>query len=174
MIASLYSLKTREAGRQEVMNKKLVVAGLIVGAVLCAVVLCVVGAQILHGGSQSLATGAGSAPTETGWLTLLASLLGTFGFGWAASWVGRFAPLVKQVVDHLPARRSEPPANELEKSGGYPLAAVQDTAEIALYLTLCQMVTDPKGKAELVKAARTACDNWRDGQFPIVSVEVAP
>lgn len=152
------------------MNKKLVVAGLIIGAVLCAVVLCVVGAQILHGGSQSLATGAGSAPTETGWLTLLASLLGTFGFGWAASWVGRFAPLVKQVVDRLPGRNPDSSPNK----GSPQLAAVQDTAEIALYLTLCQMVTDPKGKAELVKAARTACDNWRDGQFPIVSVEVTP
>lgn len=157
------------------MNKKLVVAGLIVGAVLCAAVLCVVGAKILHGGSQSLATGAGSAPTETGWLTLLASLLGTFGFGWAASWVGRFAPLVKQVVDHLPAaRKGELRVGDEDKASGYPLAAVQDTAEIALYLTLCQMVTDPKGKAELVKAARTACDSWRDGQFPIVSVEVTP
>lgn len=157
-------------------QKRLVVAGMIVCVVASAIVFVCVGSQMATGWNRQLATGAGEAPTEAGWVALLSSILGMLGFGWAATWVSLAAKYVGPVVNRLPPL---PNMGDMQDADSRQpmnpqIATVLDTAEIALFLTLCQIVKDPKGKAELVKAARTQCDLWRDAQFPIVSVEVLP
>lgn len=146
-------------------------------AVVSAIVFVYVGSQMASGWNRQLVTGTGESPTQAGWVALLSSVLGMLGFGWAAKWVSILDKYAGPVISNLPSViTADVPAKDTDprQPGNPQLAVVMDTAEIALFLTLCQTIKDPKAKAELVKAARTACDLWRDAQFPIASVEAIP
>lgn len=155
-------------------QKSLVVAGMVLCAILSAIVFIHVGSQMAAGWDRQLATGAGESPTQAGWVALLSSILGMLGFGWAAKWVLVLDKYAGPVINKLPINVQLPVKDvdaDPRQDTGPQMEQVMDTSDISMFLTLSKKIKDPKAKAELVKAARTACDLWRDAQFPEEAVK---